>query len=212
MSWFVEAFTTSVGKKLIMAFTGLFFLLFLLVHLAGNLTLYAGKETFLSYVAHLHSFEVLLSVAEVILLVLAVLHVGTGTVLFVQNRRARPVRYAMDKPGGGRTVSSITMPYTGFVILAFLVLHLSQLHFIGPDSNIYKVLVKRLSDPLWAFVYTIVVLIVALHVRHGFFSIFQTIGANHPKYMPAVRVLAVAYAIVIAFGFGLIPAYIVYSI
>ena len=104
-----------------MAVTGLGFCLFVLIHLLGNLTIYGGKESFLSYVEKLHSLGSLVTLTELGLAVFAVLHIVIGLLLFVQNLQARPVRYAVSKRAGGRTLGSITAPYTGLLILVFIV-------------------------------------------------------------------------------------------
>lgn len=115
MNWVFDMLRTSIGKKLLMAFTGLGFCFFLLIHLIGNLTLYGGKNFFLAYVEHLHALGPLIIIAECGLLLFAVIHVTTGILLFVENWRARPVDYAVNKTAGGRTIGSATMPYTGLV-------------------------------------------------------------------------------------------------
>ncbi|MBU0699005.1 MAG: succinate dehydrogenase, partial [Proteobacteria bacterium] len=117
MNWLIDNFRTSIGKKLLMAVTGFCFCCFLSLHLAGNLTIYGGKDFFNAYAGHLHSLGPLLTVAEWILLTLAVIHVLTGATLFYQNFRSQPVGYSVKKRAGGRSLGSATMPYTGFIIL-----------------------------------------------------------------------------------------------
>ncbi|MEZ4602370.1 MAG: hypothetical protein R2861_02840 [Desulfobacterales bacterium] len=130
MNWFSELLQSSVGKKLMMALTGMAFCLFLLIHLISNLTVYGGKDLFLSYVEHLHALGPLIRVAEIGLLFFAGVHVFTGLLLFWQNLQARPMRYQVNKNAGSRTLGSATMPYTGVLIIAFVVVHLLNFHFI----------------------------------------------------------------------------------
>ena len=209
MNWFVETIQTSIGKKLLMAITGLGFLGFLFIHLVGNLTFYFGKDVFLAYVKYLHSFEPVILVIEIILLILAAVHVITGLTLFLQNRRARPKRYKVHESGGGRTIGSATMPYTGFLILLFVILHLQHFHFIDTtNQTVFDAAVSTFSLWYYTFIYIAAVIIVGLHVRHGFWSLFQTIGWNHDRYMPAIRTVGVLFAIAVAVGFGFIPVYI----
>ena len=125
MSWLIQTFRSSIGKKLLMAVTGLSFICFLASHLAGNLTLYAGGAAFNAYAEKLHSMGPILTFFELGLLVLALIHVITGITLYVQNYKARSVPYKKDEAAGGRTLSSRTMPYTGFIILGFVALLLS---------------------------------------------------------------------------------------
>ncbi len=209
MNWFFDAFRTAIGKKILMAVTGLFFCLFLLIHLIGNLTLYGGQGLFISYVTHLHALGPLILVAEFGLLFFAVIHVSTGLLLVFQNWRARPVGYAVKKNAGGRTIGSATMPYTGLVILCFIVIHLLNFKFIDQAPlTVFNTLTGLFSAFLYIVIYTAAVIAVAIHVRHGFWSLFQTLGANHPKYMPFIQGLGIVFSLLIAGGVGFIPVYI----
>ncbi|MGD8992485.1 MAG: succinate dehydrogenase cytochrome b subunit [Desulfobacterales bacterium] len=208
MSWLIQSFRSSIGKKLLMAVTGLSFIAFLVAHLAGNLTLYAGGAAFNAYAEKLHSLGPVLTVFELGLLALALIHVTTGITLYIQNYRARSVPYEKDEAAGGRTLSSLTMPYTGFIILGFVVFHLINFSFVDKsDRTIFEIVSTAFASPVYMIIYVIVMIIVALHVRHGFWSAFQTLGANHPKYMPALMVLSVIVGAIIGVGFGLLPLY-----
>ena len=208
MNWVIRTFSTSVGKKYLMAVSGLLFLLFLTTHLLGNLSIYGGPTAFVSYAEHLHALGKILVLAEIGLIVALIIHVTTAVFLFFENRRARPVKYAVDKSGGGRTFSSQTMPYTGLLILAFVGVHLATFsHHIVDQStrNIFQIAHAVFSNPLYLIIYTLGVLVVAFHVQHGLWSAFQTIGANHPKYMPFIQGASVTFAVIVALGFGLLP-------
>lgn len=209
MRWFINTIGTSVGKKLLMALTGLGFIGFLVAHLAGNLSLYGGMDAFNSYAEHLHALGPLIKVAEMGLLTLAVVHVTTGSLLFLQNLKARPQRYAGKKWGGGRTIGSATMPYTGFVILLFVIFHLMNFHFVDKtQTTIFEIVHRAFSNPVNVAIYTLTMIVVALHVSHGFWSLFQTLGANHVKYMPLIRGMGWIASIIFAIGFGLLPIYV----
>jgi len=206
MSWFSSAIGSSVGKKLLMALTGLAFIGFLAAHLAGNFAIYAGKAAFNGYAEKLQSLGPLLYVFRAGLIVFAVVHITTGLVLFLQNRKARPVSYTTYASAGGRTLSSRTMPYTGLIILAFVVFHLFHFTFVDKTAaTIFDLVTVAFNRPGVIALYAVAMVIVALHVRHGFWSAFQTIGANHPKYMPVVAVLSLAAGWAVAAGFGLLP-------
>jgi succinate dehydrogenase / fumarate reductase cytochrome b subunit len=193
MSWFTNTLWTSVGKK----------------HLAGNLTIYAGKDAFNSYAEHLHSLGPLLIVAEWGMLLFAVVHVGTGLLLFYQNFKARPQRYAVNKRAGGRTLGSATMPYTGVILLLFVIYHLLNFHFVDKtNTTIFEIVSTAFSNPSYVLIYTVAMVIAAVHVSHGFWSAFQTLGANHPKYTPVLRGLSVVFSLVVGIGFGFIPVYV----
>jgi len=209
MNGFVSFITSSIGKKLIMAITGLGFCTFLAGHLAGNLTLFAGETAFNTYAEHLHSLGPVISVAEIGLLVFAVLHVATGILLFYKNFQARPKRYSVKKNAGGRTLGSSTMPYTGLLLLSFVIMHLFDFHFVDKtDRTIFEIVAGTFSNPVYVFLYTAAMIIAAFHVSHGFWSAFQTFGLNHPKYMPVIRLVGILFSIAVGAGFGFIPIYI----
>jgi succinate dehydrogenase / fumarate reductase cytochrome b subunit len=208
MNWVSRTLSTSVGKKQLMAVTGLLFLLFLTTHLLGNLSIYGGPAAFVSYAEHLHALGTLLVAAEVGMALALLIHVGTAVFLFFQNRRARPVPYEVDKSGGGRTLSSQTMPYTGVLILAFLGVHMATFshHIVDQTTrNIFQIAVAVFSQKIYLAIYLIAMVIVALHVRHGLWSAFQTVGANHPKYMPFIQKLSIVFAVIVGIGFFSLP-------
>ena len=208
MSWLTTTLGSSVGKKLMMAVTGFAFLGFLGAHLAGNLTIYGGREAFNGYAERLHSVGKALLVFELGLIAFGLVHILTGLLLFYQNRNARPGGYAVKRAAGGQTLASTTMPYTGILILVFVVFHLFNFTFTNKTgTTIFEIVSRSFQNPLYVAAYVIAMVIVAVHVRHGFWSAFQTIGANHPKYMPAISVLTVVLAVVVGVGFGLIPLF-----
>jgi succinate dehydrogenase / fumarate reductase cytochrome b subunit len=206
MNWFPAAFGSSVGKKLMMAFTGFAFIGFLAAHLAGNLTIYGGKAAFNGYAEKLQSLGPLLNLFRAGLITFALVHILTGLYLFLQNRRARSVGYTVYASAGGRTLSSRTMPYTGLLILAFVIFHLFHFTFVDKTgTTIFDIVTAAFNRPAYLLLYAALMIVVAFHVRHGFWSAFQSLGANHPKYMPAVRTLSVAAGVIVALGFGLLP-------
>jgi succinate dehydrogenase / fumarate reductase cytochrome b subunit len=214
MNWLVSTFVSSIGKKLIMAVTGLCFCGFLTTHLIGNLTLYGGKDFFLSYVEHLHAWGYLVTAAEWGLVFFALVHVGTGLLLFYQNWRARPVGYAVKKwtGAGGRTIGSATAPYTGILILIFVIVHLLAFRFVDKTTiNDFIILTDTFAKIGYVLFYIAAVIIVAIHVSHGFWSGFQTLGLNHPKYMPFIRGVGIAFSLIVGVGFASIPVLVMSS-
>lgn len=211
MTWFINIFKSSIGKKLMMAVTGLGFCGFLASHLAGNLTLFGGRDAFNSYAEKLHSLGLIINLAEIGLLVFAVIHVSVGITLFYQNITARPVRYKKNKSSGGRTIGSRTMPYTGVILLGFVILHLQNFHFVDKTgTTIYEIVATAFSNPMYVGIYVAAVIVAAIHVSHGLWSAFQTVGANHLKYMPIIRGAGILFSLVVGVGFGLIPIYILF--
>ncbi len=209
----MNMFKTSIGKKFLMAVTGLCLTLFLTVHLIGNLTAYFGKTTFNSYVEHLHALGILIRIAELGLVILAFFHILTGLSLFFQNLKARPIRYEINKKAGGSTISSSTMPYSGILILLFVIIHLIGFFMIkGYGTDIFRLLEAIFANPIFVAIYICAVIIVAFHVRHGFWSAFQTLGANHPKYTPVIENFGLIFSFIIGISFGFLPIYFMFII
>lgn len=208
MYWIIRTYQSSIGKKLMMALTGLSFCGFLAVHFIGNLYLYVGKTSFNGYVEHLHGLGPLIIITELGLLGFLVLHVGTALLLFIENLMARKVRYVVNKTAGGRTWASRLMPYTGLYILLFVLIHLVTIKFADlTGRTLYDVVDIAFSNVFYIIFYMFTMAVVGFHISHGLWSALQTIGANHPKYMPGIYKLSLAYAIVIGLGFGIIPIF-----
>ena len=196
---------SSIGKKIVMAASGAILTLFLLGHLAGISTLFVGREVFNSYAEHLHSLGFLLHLFEAGLLIVFLIHITFGLLLYIENLRARPIRYALTKSNGGRTMGSRSMPYTGLMVLAFLIVHLNN--FQGSDSVPASSAVQAvLSQPGFAVFYGLAILALALHLSHGWWSMFQTLGLNDIPYDQKLRTGALAFSLVIGTIFLLIPA------
>lgn len=209
LNWFIRTLKSSIGKKLIMALTGLGFCIFLVAHLAGNLTIYAGEDAFNSYAERLHALGTFVLLTEIGLLFFAVLHVFFGAYLFYENFRARSEKYLIKKNAGGRTIGSVTMPYTGLFILFFIVLHLIDFHFVEKtDQTIYQIVLETFTNPGYAFFYIVSMIIVATHVSHGFWSAFQTLGVYNTEYMSLLRVVGTIFSLAVGIGFGFLPIYI----
>lgn len=190
MSWLLNSLTSSLGKKFIMAITGFLLSGFLLVHALGNTSIFFGRNAFISYSQHLHTLGFLVGIAEILLLSLFLTHMVTGFILFLENYRARSSRYAVKKNAGGRTWGSLTMPYTGLVILGFIIIHLLNVHFTDHSRTIADIVATVLHNPLFTVIYSIGLAALTLHVSHGFWSMFQTVGINHPKYDLGIRAAA----------------------
>ena len=101
------------------------------------------------------------------------------------------------------------MPYTGFIILAFVIFHLITFSFVDKTQRtIFEIVSSAFANPVYLIVYVFAMIVVALHIRHGFWSAFQTVGANHPRYMPAIMALSIIASLIFGFGFGLLPIYL----
>ena len=204
MYWIISNLKSSIGKKSIMACSGLLLSLFLLTHLAGNASSFLGRDTFNAYADQLHSLGPLIPIFEFILLVIFLIHIYFGLNLFFENLEARPCSYEVANNTGGRTISSRTMPYTGLLILVFIFHHLARFHF--SDYVSASDLVRdNLSLPVTASYYIFSLLVLTLHLSHGFWSMTQTFGISHPKYNQLIDYLALALAIIIGISFTMIP-------
>jgi succinate dehydrogenase / fumarate reductase, cytochrome b subunit len=220
MGWLLSFFKSSIGKKLLMSLTGLFLCSFLLIHLAGNFSLYIGKDAFNAYTDIL-SASPLIKVAEIVMVVFFVIHIFTSVQLTLENRSARPEGYAMDVSAGSRTIMSSYMFHTGSVVFIFLVLHIVTFKY-GNWSNdpamtasvgnqtLYDLVVSSFSNSIYAIAYILGMIGVGFHLNHAFQSAFQTLGLNHKKYTPLIKSFGILYSIVIAIGFASFPAYFLY--
>jgi succinate dehydrogenase / fumarate reductase cytochrome b subunit len=202
--------TTSIGKKYTMAWCGLFWCLFLVVHLIGNLTIYAGAATFNGYAHKLESLGPFLIIAEIGLVVFLLLHVVFGVAVTLGNWRARPVAYEVDRSKGGRNVASSTMIYTGIVILAFIVLHLVNLKFGAHGErdglkDLYTSTVALFTDPAYVIAYVVAVVLVGLHAGHAVQSGFRTIGVHQDKYTPKITAFSWIFGVIVFLGYASIP-------
>ena len=212
MNWLFRMFASSIGKKTLMAVTGLSFCAFITVHLFGNLFLYVGRDSFNSYVDHLQALGVLVYLAEAGLIALAVIHITTAVFLYFENLASRPVRYAVSTKAGGRTWASQLMPYTGLYILMFVLLHLINIKFADlTNRTVYDVVDTVFSSGGYLLFYMFSMVVVGFHISHGLWSAFQTLGLNHSKYMTAIQKFGLAFSVAVGVIFGLIPIFMLFT-
>lgn len=200
-----DTLTSSIGKKSLMAISGLLLGIFVLAHLLGNATALAGRAAFIAYAEQLHAFGRLLLLFEGLLLALFLCHVSTALLLWFSNRAARPVGYAVSTGAGGRTVASRSMFYSGLFILLFLAVHLRQFQFGDKELAVADLVRETLRSPLIAAFYLAGIAALALHLSHGFWSLWQSLGIEHPKYHKFLRQGAVVLAVLIGLLFSLLP-------
>jgi succinate dehydrogenase / fumarate reductase cytochrome b subunit len=210
---------SSVARKLVNGLTGVLAMLFIIAHLAGNLTLLGGPDAFNTYAESLHRLGVLVYVAEVGLLVLFLVHAVTAIQVYLQKRAARRHGYTVARtkgPPSRQTLASRTMIVTGIVLLVFLVWHVIQFRF-GPYyttvlagaevRDLYRLVWEVFQSPVWVGVYVAVMLLLGFHLRHGFWSAFQSIGLLDANVRPFAYTAGVVFAVVMAVGFLLLPLY-----
>jgi len=215
----VQYLKSSIGKKQIVAATGLLLILFIIGHLAGNLFIYAGPEAFNNYAKKLAHLRPGLLIVEGGLLGLFFIHMWLTAVLVIENRLARPVGYAVTKSVGRRSLATRLMPYTGTIIIAFVIWHLIDFTFSdhhghlsvlsdGKGYGLYGVVYNAFSNPLHSALYIIAMLALGLHLSHGIQSFAQTFGLSHPKYTPLVHKVSNGLGFAIAVLFSFIPIYV----
>jgi succinate dehydrogenase / fumarate reductase cytochrome b subunit len=202
-------YSSTVGKKAVMAVSGAVLVLFVLGHLAGNLQIYEGSEKLNAYSRFLHSMPGLLWGARITLLVMVLLHIWSALQLALGNWDARPTGY-VQKKATGSSYASRTMYWSGPIILAFVIYHLLDFTFgnVNPnfqEGDVYANVVASFSVvPIAAF-YIIAMLALCLHLYHGLWSMFQSLGFYQPRYTPVLKRAAATIAILIAAGNISIP-------
>ena len=203
-------FGTSIGRKLVMAATGIALLGFLVAHMLGNLTLYQGPDAINAYAAYLQS-HVLIWAARLGLLVIFVVHVVTGIALARENRAARPVAYGRKEPVAS-TFASRYIVVTGLFVLAFVVFHLAHFTFgwLQPEHygaiddrgrhDVYRMVVGAFRSPLFAGVYIAAMGLLGFHLHHAVQSAIQTLGVNHQSYNALLAIVSRGVVALIVLG------------
>ena len=206
---FLQGIFSSLGRKCIMAATGFLLGVFLLIHAAGNSLIFRGKAALNAYAERLHSSGgPLIPSAEFFLLIIFLTHILFGISLFLKNREATGSRYAVKNSAGGETWGSRTMPWTGLLLLAFLLIHLGNVRFIDHALPIADVVEQTLAHPLSALFYLAAITALTLHISHGFRSLLQTWGINHPRYNGLMRIGAyILAALICAVFFGVVAVF-----
>ena len=202
-------YASTVGKKAVMAVSGCVLFLFVVGHLIGNLQIYEGPQKINQYAALLHSLPALLWTVRITLLAMVALHIWSSVQLAARNLAARPVGYAK-KESTQSSYASRTMYWSGPIILAFVIYHLLDFTFgtVNPQFESGQVYANVLASfhviPVAAF-YVIAMLLLCLHLYHGLWSMFQSLGIAHPRHTPAIKRGAAVAAILIAAGHISIP-------
>ena len=225
MSWVTKTLKSTLGRKLIMALTGLFLILFLTGHVAGNLQLFYndGGEAFNIYAKFMTTNPVV-KILSYLTYLSVIAHVIYSIGLSRLNKSARPVGYAVSGSSTNSSAASRNMGILGTIILLFLVGHMYsfwyQMHWgaiptVTYEGETYKDLysvVQIAFQQTWMVVlYVIAMGFLAFHLSHGFASAFQTLGWNHAKYSPAIRAVGLVYCIVVPILFAAMPVYIYFN-
>jgi len=215
--------SSSVGTKVVIALSGLALAAYLILHLIGNLFIFLGPAALNGW-GHTLISNPLVVPAEIGLLLIFLIHVYKAALNWWTNRQARPVPYA-EKRWAGHTsrknVGSTTMIYTGVVILAFVAIHVAAFKygaFFEPPEyepgvrDLYRLVVETFLNPLWAGFYIACLVLVGFHLRHGLASAFQSLGADGPRFTPAIMLVGYLLAVVLAAGFVFIPIWVYFRL
>ncbi|MCC6954011.1 MAG: succinate dehydrogenase cytochrome b subunit [Deltaproteobacteria bacterium] len=211
-----EFFGSSIAQKYIVAITGLLLVLFVIVHLVGNLQMFAGQDAVNQYAVMLRSMGPLLWVARIGLIVIFVLHVSTAFRLYRRNRAARPTAYVTQSTVQA-SIASRTMIFSGSFVFLYIIGHLLHLTFglVLPEHahlvdsmgrhDVYSMVVLGFQNKLVSFFYIAAMLVLWSHLRHGISSMFQTVGVRCPRVAPFTDQLGPLLATVIVVGYIAIP-------
>lgn len=220
-----------------MGLTGLFLVVFLIEHLVGNLLLLVGPKAYNEY-AEFMGHNIFIRISEFVLFGGLIFHIVDGLMLKMQNKKARPVGYAVSAGTKNASWFSKNMAVTGVILLIFLILHLISFFlkarfnvdisfgvdpskyqggvFVGneayglmpeTDFSLWHKSAMLFSIPWYSILYIVSMVVVGMHLAHGFQSAFQTLGINHPKYSPIIKALGYGYAVLVPAGFAAIPLY-----
>jgi succinate dehydrogenase / fumarate reductase, cytochrome b subunit len=217
MGWFLKFIDSSVGKKLVMALTGLFLYLFLIEHVIANLLLLNNDngEAYTIYAEVLgSSYNIPLRIIEFGLFFFLLYHSLNGARLWWSNRKAKGIPYLVNRASENSSFFSRFMIQSGSIIFIFLVIHLKSFfvnYRLGnPGDTMYQGVVKAFENPLYSWFYIFAMILLAFHLVHAFQSAFQTLGLRHNKYTPFLKSFGVILSILICAGFALIPVYFLY--
>ena len=209
---------TSIARKILMALSGLFLLIFLLQHFIINFLSVVSEDAF-NAASHFMGYNPLIQfVMQPILLFGVIFHLIMGIYLDMQNRKARSVKYAANNPAANSSWMSRNMIITGLTVMAFLGLHFydfwfpeithKYVHFAAENPTRYfHELQLKFVDPIRVSIYCASFIFLALHLLHGFQSSFQSVGFRHTRYTPMIQKLGNIYAIGIPLGFIVIALF-----
>jgi succinate dehydrogenase / fumarate reductase, cytochrome b subunit len=214
MGWFIKFIDSSVGKKLIMAATGLFLYIYLIIHLAANLLLLLPDPVPFNTYADIMSSgaNIPIRIIEVILFLAFIYHIINGIRLWYGNKKARGGSYKVNSPAENSTFFSRFMVHSGIIIFIFLVIHLRtffiRYKFGHPEETMYDAAMTSFSNPYYSLFYVLAMILLAFHLVHGFQSAFQTLGLRHNKYTSFIKGFGIIFSVLLCVGFAIIPLYI----
>jgi succinate dehydrogenase / fumarate reductase cytochrome b subunit len=224
MPSFLDALKSQVGRKILTGITGIGLIIFIIFHLIGNLTLFGDAQAFNEYTYFLENLGWILYILEAGLAIAFLLHAYVGISIWLNRRKARPEGYEKYQSKGGpshQTWAAKSMIFTGVVLFVFLVIHIDTFKFgatemitlpSGEEARDLKDLViATFQQPIYAFGYTAVMILLGFHLGHGFWSAFTSLTMKHNQYSAFIYTIGVIFAILMAVGFLFIPLYIYFT-
>ncbi len=223
MNRLVGLFSTSIGRKLMMAVTGVLLLGFLVAHMLGNMIVFQGQDALNAYADWLTGHP-MLWIARAHLLAFFALHTYLGVRLATENRIARPTRYQHRTRHQASTPASRYMILTGLVVLAFVAYHLAHFTFGAVDPgypalvddqgrhDVYGMIVHGFRQPWIVGTYVVAMLLLGTHLIHGARSLFQTLGLNHESFNVIIRVMTLGLVMLIVLGNISIPLFVYFGL
>ncbi|TGE14653.1 succinate dehydrogenase cytochrome b subunit [Hymenobacter elongatus] len=218
MSWISKTFSSSIGRKIVMAITGLFLCSFLVVHLVGNLQLFKddGGQAFNVY-SHFMGTNPLIRTVEWVLVLGFGFHIYESIMLTLRNKKARGANYTSSHAEQNSPWQSRNMGLLGTIILIFLLVHLYNFFYrarfgdLDPDINnnddLYTLVATSFKQLWYVVLYVAAQIALGYHLIHGFRSAFQTLGLNHRKYTPAIKLVGYGFSVLVSAGFAAMPLY-----
>ena len=213
----IRYMTSSIGKKQIVAVSGLLLVLYLMFHLSMNLLLYGGPELYNMFPEKAEATGLLLKIIESLLALVFIAHIGFTIACVLENRRAR-TPYEVSASSKKRSLATRLMPYTGTILLLFLIQHLRDYKLVdhhgmasfinGQDLGLYGLVFNSFLNPLRSAFYIVAMFAVGFHLAHGIQSVLQSFGFNHPYYTPIIQKVSTGVGLLFAVLFSSIPVYV----
>ncbi|BAU67325.1 succinate dehydrogenase, cytochrome subunit [Stanieria sp. NIES-3757] len=210
-------YKSPIGRKFITSITGISLILFVAIHLSGNLSFFISPETYNQLAYFINRYDISLNTIELILLLFFVVHAALGIAIQITKHQARPVGYDQYQSIGEpskQSLSSRTMILTGLVLVGFLIFHLLNFKFGTyyptvvngvPMRDLARLVREKFEQPGYTFGYTGVMILLGLHLRHGIWSALQSLGLTNGRFSAFVYSLALVIAGLIAIGFIVLP-------
>jgi succinate dehydrogenase / fumarate reductase cytochrome b subunit len=206
----LRAFSSSVGTKIVIGLSGLFLVLYLIIHVAGNLLVFFGPQVFNNYAYNMEVRNPTLPILEIIILIGFLIHIFKTIAMYLGNSAARPVSYVKKERAGytsRKSFASSTMIFGGLWVIVFLIIHVKAFRFSpetpwpGGGRDLYRQEMDVFANPLMVAFYVISMLVVGSHLWHGVSSGFQSLGLTHPRWTPRLLVAGRVFAVVVAAAF-----------